>query len=89
MKIVINKCFGGFSLSQKAYEFLVHEWDGFGHGEWERNDPKLVQCVEQLGKAADGLYAELKVVEIPDDVDWGIDDYDGMESISENHRVWS
>jgi hypothetical protein len=54
----------------------------------ERNDPVLVQVVEQLGKAAWGDYSELKVVEVPDGVDWYIDEYDGKERVAETHRVW-
>lgn len=53
-----------------------------------RNDPALVQAVEQLGTEANARYADLEVVEIPDDVDWQIDEYDGWESIHEKHRSW-
>lgn len=89
MKIVINKCFGGFGLSQEAYEYLGLEWDGFGFAdEIKRNDPKLVECVETLGERADGRFANLVVVEIPDDVEWEIDQYDGLETIVEKHRRW-
>lgn len=91
MKIVINRCFGDFSLSKMAYEFLGLEWDGYGYkytGYNMRTDSGLVACVETLGEKADGRYAELKVVEIPDDVDWEIDEYDGIESVHEVHRVW-
>ena len=91
MKVVINRCFGGFGLSEKAYEFLGLEWDGFGYkynGDYFRTDAKLVECVETLGEEANGRYAELKVVEIPDDVEWEIDYYDGVETIHEVHRSW-
>ena len=54
----------------------------------ERNDPILVQVVEEMGEESYGGYAQLKVVEIPDDVDWFIDEYDGMEHIAESHRTW-
>ena len=30
MKVVINKCFGGFGLSKEAYKFLNIPWDGYG-----------------------------------------------------------
>jgi len=53
-----------------------------------RNDPHLVQVVEELGLEADGSHADLKVVEIPDDVDWQIEEYDGSEWVSEVHRTW-
>jgi hypothetical protein len=32
--------------------------------------------------------AELKVVESPDDVEWEIEEYDGIEWIAEVHRTW-
>ena len=55
----------------------------------ERHDPVLVQVVEQLGDVAAGRHAELRVVEIPDDVEYCIEEYDGMEHIAEVHRTWS
>lgn len=85
MKIVINKCYGGFDLSDKALKMLgvKYSWD------IARNDPKLVEAVEKLGTEANGMCAALKVVEIPDDVEWDIEEYDGIEWVAEKHRVWS
>ena len=85
MKVVINGCYGGFGLSEKAMKFL-----GVNSGwpEIERNDPKLVECVEKLGEEANDMCAELKVVEIPDDVNWEIGEYDGLEWVEEVHRRW-
>lgn len=91
MKVVINRCFGGFCLSRKAYEFLGEKWDGYGfkwNDEEDRTDENLVKCVETLGEEADGWVAKLKVVEVPDNVEWFIDDYDGVETIREKHRTW-
>jgi hypothetical protein len=56
--------------------------------EMERDDPVLVQLVEELGEKADGRYAQLKIVEIPDGIEWVLQEYDGRESIHEKHRVW-
>lgn len=53
-----------------------------------RDDPALVQAVQELGDAANGHYAELAVVDIPDDVEWTIEEYDGSEHIAEVHRTW-
>ena len=90
MKVVINKCYGGFGLSKEAYKYLGLDWDGYGfkYGD-NRTDPKLVECVETLGDIASGSFAELKVVKIPDDVEWEIEDYDGIEWIAEVHRTWN
>ena len=66
----------------------VKEENGFGEWEIERNDPVLVEVVEQLGDLANGHYSKLKIVEIPDDVKWYIHDYDGLEEVYEEHRKW-
>ena len=85
MKVVINRCYGGFGLSDKAAAILNSDTPDYG---LDRADPKLVEVVEKLGVDANGRNALLKVVEIPDDVTWFIDDYDGIETIRETHRVW-
>jgi hypothetical protein len=53
-----------------------------------RDDPALVQAVRELGEAANGRFASLEVVEIPDDIEWTIEEYDGLEHIAERHRTW-
>ncbi|HEX7909932.1 MAG TPA: hypothetical protein VF534_17830 [Paraburkholderia sp.] len=127
MKIVINACYGGFSISKKAAEFMAERgserarreleehakpldpddrfdaisikygkertFHGYGYvdgleGRYERDDPLLVAAVETLGEEAGGSYTNLKIVEIPDDVEWEIDEYDGFEHIAEKHRTW-
>jgi hypothetical protein len=54
-----------------------------------RDDPTLIHVIEELGETANGPFAELKIVEIPESIEFEIDDYDGMESIHECHRSWS
>jgi len=54
----------------------------------DRDDAILVQVVRELGARANGQLAELKVIEIPADVDWYVDEYDGKEWVSEKHRRW-
>ena len=49
-----------------------------------REDPLLIQIVEELGEEASGYAGTLKVVEIPDELANGnymIDDYDGIETL--------
>lgn len=104
-KIVINTCYGGFGLSKKGCEMYaghkgleLGNWNytwGFYEGaqfydrEIPRDDPFLVQMVEHLGKEVSGKYSELRIVEVPDDVEWTIEEYDGKEWVSEVHRTWS
>jgi hypothetical protein len=112
MKIVINKCHGGFGLNHEAtllygklkglnivwevdksklYHYYIGEIsDDTYFADWDiqRTDPALIEVVEKLGENAGGRGAELKVVEIPDDVDWQLQEYDGNEWIAEKHRTW-
>jgi len=106
-KIVINRDYGRFDLSDEAYSFIAkrkgwqHACDDYdrsyfivGNNDYRyaddlnRDDPDLVQCLKTLGEAANGRYSELKIVEIPSDVDWIICEYDGIEWIAERHRTW-
>lgn len=90
MKVVINRCFGRFGLSAEAYKELGLEWDGLGYHEYmrNRNDPKLVAVVEKLGKRANGKWSELRVIEIPDGIEYDISDWDGLEMIEAVHMRW-
>lgn len=66
------------------------EGDGYFYdNDLKRDDPFLVQTVEELGvEKASGRLSKLRIVEIPDDIVWYIDEYDGIESVHENHRRW-
>lgn len=63
------------------------EW--FQENSIERHDPNLIKAVEELKGKANGSHASLKIVSIPADVEYEIDEYDGNESIHEKHRSWS
>lgn len=110
MKIVINRCFGGFSISREAAKFMAEsgcerakkelQETGKGHfygsgyvegmsDRYDRASEHLVLAVETLKEKANGSCASLKVIEIPDGIDYYIDEYDGMERVCENHRSWS
>ena len=95
MKVVINVRCGGFSLSDTAVRRLeelsgqVNTWIYLMS--LSRSDNNLVQVVEELGvRAASGDYAALKIVEIPDNIQWYVDmGDDGREEIHEVHQRWS
>jgi hypothetical protein len=91
MKVVINDCYGGFGLTDAAlaeYKDRKGITDpNFYYYDIPRDCPVLVEMVERGD--VDGTFSELKVVEIPDDVNWYIEEYDGMEHIAERHRTWN
>lgn len=93
MKIVINVCYGGFGLSEEALRFLGAESEkerAAINMEFKdnRTDPALIGCVEALGGNANGRFAELRIVEIPDGIEYSIEDFGGHEWIAEKHRTW-
>lgn len=93
MKVVINRRFGGFCLSTQAIK-LYAEAKGIPVEEVydckiARDDADLVRIVEELGDDANTPFSSLKVVDIPDDVEWYIHKYDGLEEVHEKHRSWS
>jgi hypothetical protein len=54
----------------------------------KRDDPDLIAVIKNLKDKANGDCANLKIVEVPDDVKWKIEDYNGAEHIAEQHRTW-
>ncbi|MED4883131.1 hypothetical protein [Bacillus smithii] len=79
-----NKDFGDEIKSEEfPFDNLVSS------GDIKRNDPDLIAVVEELGEEANTEYSMLKIVEIPDDVEWIIeDDGSGHEWVAEKHRTW-
>lgn len=94
-RVVINTQYGGFSLSRDAWILYCARrgWDPDDENLHERmidrDDPDLISVVREMGTAANGQYAKLKILEIPADVDWEISEYDGNEWVAEKHRTWS
>jgi hypothetical protein len=117
-KVAINSCFGGFGLSDEAFEKLLerkgiafdkvesesqlmgatyyqagHSGDGeyyLSHYDFydDRSDEDLISVIEEMGASANSWAAELTIVVIPDDVEWHIHEYDGIEHVAEDHRTW-
>lgn len=59
------------------------------HRHENRDCPNLVEVVEKLGKQAWGEYGKLKIVSIPDGIEWHIREHEeGTEHIAEDHRMW-
>lgn len=91
-KIVINACHGGFGLSSEAeskYKELAGITDpNFYSRRIPRDDEHLIAVVELMGAEASNKYSDLKIVDVPDDVNWYVEEYDGKEWVAERHRTW-
>jgi len=75
-----------FAIGEK----ITDNTDFFWPSEIERADPILVRVVRELGETANGECARLKIVEIPDGVEFEIEESEtGAETIHEKHRTWS
>ena len=89
VKVVYNRCFGGFGLSDEALKRLIElgctevETDGGYYHlpcDFPRHHPLLVKVVEELGEKANGDFANLKIATIEDNR-YIINEYDGQESV--------
>ena len=87
-KIAINNCHGEFDLSTEAKQAL-YELGLWAIKKNDRCNLNLISVIEKLGSQANGDHSELKIVEIPDDVEYTIEEYDGQEWVAEAHRTWS
>ena len=137
MKVILNKRYGGFCVSQEAYELYakkkgieIFSYDmklingkpayrktnagssifnttftkDFGDyvemsdddfdkyylnlDESHREDPILIEVIEELGKRANGPFAKLVIIDIPDGMEYEIDDYDGVGTLHEKVKKW-
>lgn len=149
MKIAINKCFGGFSLSPLAVKmiserkgikcfFFKYDIDGNRYNpvsvedadkafmwsaysvpnpqdyrlnerdedglycgankrseeisissrEMNRSDKDMISVIEEIGEKASGKHARIEIITIPNNVEWEVEEYDGLEHIAEKHRTW-
>jgi hypothetical protein len=61
----------------------------FSEDNISRDDPALISVVQELKEKANGKYSKLKIVSIPANVKWQIENYDGKEWVAEEHRTWS
>lgn len=87
--IVINRCYGGFDISRAAVEELRNRGCASPDRNIPRDDPLLIALMREWGPdRVSHPWARLAVVEIPDDVEWQIEEYDGLELVIDKHRVW-
>ena len=89
IKIAINTVYGGFSLSEAAesrYKELTGNYIDLYN--IPRDDTVLIQVLEELGKSAVAGHSRIRIVEVPEDTNWVILNFDGLEMVVDKDRVW-
>lgn len=83
-KFVLNGGYGGYGLSDWALKQFPSEPS--------RGDNRLIEMVETEGKKVNGLCANLRITEMPEDYFilncFRIDEYDGAETLILLHDKW-
>lgn len=81
MKIVINKCFGGFNLPSPSVTGVTLPQDSEYYFN-NRHDLDLVELVEKMHPHDNHWCSQLGIVVWPDNLPYKIVDYDGDESVT-------
>lgn len=101
-KVAYNACYGGFSLSRKAGQWLADrgledakefmEDQQLARFDYRpinipRHHRLLIECIEAMGQEANGKCAKLRIAEVSGP--YRIDEYDGYESVeTPNSYEW-
>ena len=99
-KVVTNNCYGGFSISDEACQWIKErdinkDFEYREDGDISeyymcRHHPLLVECIETLGEDANGDCAKLVIEKIYGNL-YIINSYDGLESIETpySEKFWN
>lgn len=86
--LIGDKEWNDMTLEERQAQNKLYSKHSLDSHQDDRTDHHLIQVVEELGEKANGSCAELEIIEIPDGVEWELDEYDGLESVHEKHRSW-
>ena len=70
-------------------EFYGFRYSSQYKEQYSRTDPDLILAIETLKDKASGNSSKLAIVKIPNNIEWKISEYDGLEQIEEKHISWS
>jgi hypothetical protein len=83
-------CDGEYDPLEKVSPSFVSNMQYVSDPEVPRSDPYLVAVVGEMGEAASGPYAKLRVIDLPPGTLYRIDEYDGKESVmAQSDYEWS
>ena len=79
-----------FLIDKNIYYLSNEDFSIESENEYEyRANPKLIEAIEKIGiKFSNSNISDLKIVDVPDFVvekGWHISEYDGLETVHENH----
>lgn len=92
IKVVYNNCYGNYSLSSRCLELynqkrLLNNLSPiYNQCLIRRDDPFLIETIEELGSQANTSHSNLVIESIPKEYQdcYDIDEYDGKETINCN-----
>jgi len=77
------------SMEERVASNNAYDASQLSTRDFDRNDPALVQMVEELGEKANGDCAGLAIEDVPAGSLWRIDEYDGNERVmTQNDYEW-
>jgi hypothetical protein len=82
MKVIINSCYGGFSINESvASRFGIEDrYAGPYSNESVRTHAELIALIES-GEYEDEISSSLEVIVVPENYGYYINEYDGYESL--------
>lgn len=86
MKVLYNTSYGGFRFSEEFVEEYNKRYPDSKIPTWaynlSRTEPNAIALFEEKGSDwSSNMCSKIAVEEIPDDVEYRIDEYDGMEAV--------
>jgi hypothetical protein len=82
----------GFTVDSEHGFYYLLDLNGkrFSDDNIRRDDPILVQVVEELGDRANTRFSDLRIRDLPSGTKYRIDEYDGNEAIETEYDIdWS
>ncbi len=95
--VAVNRCYGGFGLSEKAVEMLrtrigdpnIKSYSFQRYSDkYPRHHPILIEVVKELGEEAGGRFTEIEIAYIEEKYKdhYSITEYDGIEDVKINYN---
>jgi len=91
MDVLINDCYGGWGMSDKAKElYKLRKTENSNNYLTRRSDPTLIQIYKELCDEFDGKYSKTGIEKIPKKYEnhYSISEYDGLETVEIDYTLY-